>query len=229
MYKKQELLRLCKGNLVFNKEVASLLPLKTMTRRVCNVISYNGISYSCRDKNNYMASGSEATALYEASNYFAKHKVNDILWIREPAKVLIYEDYDAHFEITYKFADGTVNSLTMEILINEYGLKDYEFENKYLSKKYMEQLKGIPNGCLKEMARYFVKIIDVRVERLKDISDEDIIREGVDIYDCDCHKLTNTFKNLWNSTAKAPYKWEDNPYVFVYEWEYLEYDNNEEK
>jgi hypothetical protein len=25
--------------------------------------------------------------------------------------------------------------------------------------------------------------------------------------------------NLWNSTAPKGYKWEDNPYVFVYEFE----------
>ncbi len=29
-----------------------------------------------------------------------------------------------------------------------------------------------------------------------------------------------SFRTLWNSTAKDRYKWEDNPYVFVYEFEF---------
>ena len=31
-----------------------------------------------------------------------------------------------------------------------------------------------------------------------------------------------SFRTLWNSTAKDGYKWEDNPYVFVYEFERIE-------
>ena len=32
----------------------------------------------------------------------------------------------------------------------------------------------------------------------------------------------NKYKKYWNSTAKDGYKWEDNPYVFVYEFERIE-------
>jgi len=31
----------------------------------------------------------------------------------------------------------------------------------------------------------------------------------------------NDFIELWNKTAPKGYKWEDNPFVFVYEWEYI--------
>jgi len=35
-------------------------------------------------------------------------------------------------------------------------------------------------------------------------------------------KAMRWFKKLWNSIAKDGYKWRDNPYVFVYEFEKIE-------
>ena len=34
------------------------------------------------------------------------------------------------------------------------------------------------------------------------------------------------FKDTWNSTTKDGYKWEYNPYVFVYEFERVEDEKN---
>ncbi|MFW2308043.1 hypothetical protein, partial [Aliarcobacter butzleri] len=103
--------------------------------------------------------------------------------------------------------------------------------------------KGVPNGCIKEMARIFLKVTNVRVERVKDISDKDCIKEGISevgFYpdegfplcsgymigkDDGKTALSNTpqkpFSELWNSTAKDGYKWGRDPYVFVYEFERL--------
>ena len=67
------------------------------------------------------------------------------------------------------------------------------------------------------MARIFLKVTNVRVERLQDITFDDIEKYGIKFN----LKINgkNKFKILWNSTAKDGYKWEDNPYVFVYEFE----------
>lgn len=77
-------------------------------------------------------------------------------------------------------------------------------------------------------ARIFLKITNIKVERLQDISEEDCIKEGVQyvktfyrtnkkLYDfCDdCFE-----EDIWNKLPyQAPYDWNSNPYVFVYEFE----------
>lgn len=196
-----------------------------------------------------------------------KYKINDVLWVRESAKILDYMDYDAHFEIIYQFADGNIGTLTYDDLINKHKLLQDEFENKYLSKSYMNNRQKVPNGCLKEMSRIFLKVTNVKVDRLQDISIDSIEKEGYPeknvmcsfnyndqlsrfhnqklasfvgkdnekaLYHDEIHKefyaknkelkdnIYSWWINLWNSTAKEGYKWEDNPYVFVYGFERIQ-------
>ncbi|MCT7614697.1 hypothetical protein [Aliarcobacter butzleri] len=173
--------------------------------------------YSIREQNGAW----NEYSLKDFINKYSQYKVGDILWVRESAKILSYVDCDAHFEIVYQFlSDGKIESLTHDDLINKYKLEDHEFESKYLSKKYIEKLQKIPNGCLKEMARIFLKVTNVRVERLQDISHGNIFDEGYE-YGTD-YVSVEWFKNLWNSTSNNGYKWEDNPFVFVYEFEKVE-------
>lgn len=83
----------------------------------------------------------------------------------------------------------------------------------------------------KEAARIFLKVTDVRVERLQCMSWDDICNEGI-IPDSDIRDkfsfemLLNKFKNLWNSTIKKSeidsYGWDANPWVWVIEFERLE-------
>lgn len=75
----------------------------------------------------------------------------------------------------------------------------------------------------KEHARIFLKVTNVRVERLQDITRRDVLSEGIREHAVNqFHPHTCLFETLWNSTAKDGYKWEDNPYVFVYEFERIE-------
>lgn len=80
----------------------------------------------------------------------------------------------------------------------------------------------------KEAARIWLKVTDVRVERLHRITSRDIIREGIQPYihpDGSIHdKYTKTsFIGLWNSTVKKKELplcgWEANPWVWVIEFE----------
>lgn len=79
----------------------------------------------------------------------------------------------------------------------------------------------------KEAARIWLKVTDVRPERLRDAVDQSkyphgkdntIVREGFK-YTCD-------FISAWNKTIKKPdldrYGWEANPYVWVIEFERCE-------
>lgn len=69
----------------------------------------------------------------------------------------------------------------------------------------------------KEAARIFLKVTDIRPERLQDIDDNGVVAEGLQIGD--------PFDDLWNSTIKKAdrdrYGWEANPWVWVIKFKKL--------
>ena len=79
----------------------------------------------------------------------------------------------------------------------------------------------------KEAARIWLKVTDVRVERLQEITEVQAQAEG-----CNSGLLTGActargqFEDLWNSTIKKSdlerYGWDVNPYVWVIEFERCE-------
>lgn len=78
----------------------------------------------------------------------------------------------------------------------------------------------------KEAARIWLKATDVRVERLQEITSEQICREGVEVeypHALNGEEKRYAFSTLWNSTIKKSdidtYGWDANPWVFVYEFE----------
>lgn len=88
----------------------------------------------------------------------------------------------------------------------------------------------------KEAARLFLRVMDVRAERLQDIDVEGCKAEGIS----DCYKTNSivylenlrkmaypkVFSELWDSTIKpadrSVYGWEANPWVWVIEFERCE-------
>lgn len=81
----------------------------------------------------------------------------------------------------------------------------------------------------KEAARIWLKVTDVRVERLQYITSEQIYREGVEVeypHVLNGEEKIYAFSNLWNSTIKKPdidrYGWDASPYVWVIEFERCE-------
>ena len=74
----------------------------------------------------------------------------------------------------------------------------------------------------KEAARIWLKVTDIRVERLQDMTDDDAEAEG-------CFDYTSTalgFPDAWDSTIKKSdldrYGWNANPWVWVIEFERCE-------
>lgn len=92
----------------------------------------------------------------------------------------------------------------------------------------------------KEAARIWLKVTNVRVERLQEITDEQAKREGIQYDECptgftwkqetDMHNCYTTpigaMQALWNSTIKKSdidrYGWDANPWVWVIEFERCE-------
>lgn len=81
----------------------------------------------------------------------------------------------------------------------------------------------------KEAARIWLKVTDVRVERLQEITSEQICREGVEVeypHVLNGEEKRYAFSTLWNSTIKKSdidrYGWDANPYVWVISFERCE-------
>ena len=87
----------------------------------------------------------------------------------------------------------------------------------------------------KEATRIFLRVTDVRVERLQDMKFEDCLNEGAFVYLCvDGYfdrdivepEAKKKFGTLWDSTIKKQdldkYGWDANPWVWVIEFERIE-------
>lgn len=208
---------------------------KTQTRRVIK----QDIVSVCPSEDTYTISivcddGLRDYIEYHRTDFikkFAKYQKDEVIWVREPAKVMSYNEENLKVTIAYK-ADLKYKTIDVPD----------RFTDKYnwISAKWIKSYGGIPNGCIKEMARIFLKITNVRVERLKDISYGSIISEGChlelsDIVTYDDVLQENSvsysaycwYRDLWNKTAPKGYKWEDNPYVFVYEFKIVNRDGSD--
>ena len=80
----------------------------------------------------------------------------------------------------------------------------------------------------KEAARIWLKVTDVRVERLQEINGDDALAEGADKYihangTLNEDQTITSFIGIWNSTIKKSdldqHGWDANPYVWVISFE----------
>ena len=214
--------------ILFNTEMvkAILDGRKTQTRRVIplknNDLIFTGfvVSSTAKNREGYCAFGKNKEQDLEFIK--PKYKVGDVLWVREPAKVIEINDYQDCFTFKY-LADNKEETLSY--------LDKWENKDGMTVPRWVENCQGVPNGCIKEMARIFLKVTNVRVERLQEAELQDICEEGYPegyqpfYFTSDLkrelheNKMDDWWINLWNSTAKDGYKYLDNPYVFVYEFE----------
>lgn len=106
---------------------------------------------------------------------------------------------------------------------------DYSDTEKFYRDGKEIEMKWHPSIRMpKEAARIWLRVTNVRVERLQEITEAGAIKEGC-VYDVE-YALGNTakghFKKLWDSTIKKSdldtYGWDVNPYVFVIEFEQCE-------
>lgn len=82
-----------------------------------------------------------------------------------------------------------------------------------------------------------IRITNIRIERLQDISEADSLKEGIlRGYDVGLDRTTYWYHGLANSSFRTPQEayaslidrisgkgtWESNPYVFVYDFELID-------
>ena len=125
------------------------------------------------------------------------YKKGDILWVREPARVIVEVTEELHFEY---LSDGKQSVI--------------EFPHRLMKDGYtpdwMAHGHGVPNGCIKEMARTFVRVTDVKVGYLHDIGDN---------YRAEGFETLEDFILTWDKVVPRGYRWDDNPPDFAYRFE----------
>lgn len=199
--------------ILFNTDMVRVIMYgrKTCTRRVikpqweeCPACKYvhNEYIYDKMAENVYCARCGYPLKPKRRSPY----QIGDILYVRETWDCYPeYEDENAPGIYYYK-ADG--------------DLRPEEYRNiGWLSPIHMP----------KEAARIWLKVTNVRVERLQDITADDIRSEGLSsiaVHAGNMEIALKEWKKLWNSTIKKSdldrYGWDANPWVWVIEFERCE-------
>ncbi|NFI05944.1 hypothetical protein FC959_16550 [Clostridium botulinum] len=208
---------------------------KTCTRRVVkgNVKDLNVIGISSNDGVNFNSVSFGYGNINDINSVEIKERVKapympgDILYIRE----------------TWKQYEKRMGSGEQCHLKKFFGYKADEDNPNNPSEFYEGNWK--PSIHMpKDAARIFLKVTDVRVERLSDMEEEDYFKEGVRTYTKDGkvnkfavnedqynwkdmpRNIQKPFFDLWNSTLKKEqlnqYGWNANPWVWVIEFERCE-------
>ena len=199
--------------IIFNTEMvkAILDGRKTQFRKhTGNYIAEDGRYEGFRNKDVELVNGIIEIHTTLARKISSKYKVGDVLYVRETFYPL-YNDEDS---CVYK-ADYPLHWTAVDAV---YG--DIETDTETEKRTVWKPSIHMP----KKYARIFLKVTNVRVERLQDISVRDIEKETgwrreIYSYSNKNKAFFKDYRDFWNSTAKDGYKWEDNPYVFVYEFE----------
>lgn len=219
--------------ILFNTEMvrAILDDSKTQTRRIIKRTPCNDEpcgygfwkEYNDRDKRWYVKDYTHAPVWWTLEEYiskFSKYHVGDILWVRET------------------FFEGDIFDSNEEII--ERGIVIYAADELREDLDPTE-MKWKPSIHMpRKLARIFLKVKEIRIERLHDMTHDDFLSEGVRRYtkDNEVFKYAvenqylwkdmpknpeEPFKKLWDSTLNKNqlemYGWDYNPWVLVIEFE----------
>lgn len=204
--------KITERGMIFNAEMVRALldGRKTQTRRP--------VKFPVHDKNlGCELAGNELAGELSAGNYLnsAFGKPGDRIWVRETFQgpLFNYEQMDEYLEDSSKFekpefcqyaADGGHRP--------EYQDADDNLRHGWRPSIHMPRWAS----------RILLEITNVRVERLKSISDGDAIREGcstTDMKSGDC--VADVFARLWASIY-GDESWNSNPWVWVIELKRVE-------
>lgn len=204
--------------ILFNTEMvkAILKGIKTQTRRLIKEAesSYKFVGWCTDTTGNTNKVG---CALFKDNSTVVyikpKYKIGDILYVRETWST--HRTVESKGELMYCYKADDID-LKTECLEGE--------NNRWYPSIHMP----------KEASRLFLKVTDVRVEKLQDITTYGCINEGIltleeyHEYDYDPFQPIASFilfGDLWNSTVdkkeRDKYGWNANPWIFVYEFKVI--------
>lgn len=204
--------------ILFNSEMvrAILEGRKSCTRRLVKFLSGENPRWTGYIKDELM--------LYNGKNEpcirKAPYQPGDILYVRETWQYLYELDGNEQvIEDTGKYYYAATDTIPFNIYVDENGVQH-------------DHAPWRPSIHMpKEAARIWLKVTDVRVERLQEITAESALVEGTDKYihlngKFDENAILTSFMGIWNSTIKNSdidrYGWNANPWIWVIEFEQCE-------
>lgn len=142
-----------------------------------------------------------------------KYQPGDVLWVRETFS----DEPECYFLYKANAKNGRI----------ELGTYD---DDTRVETCNTSDIKWKPSIHMpREAARLFLRVTDVRAERLQDISEEDAIAEGITllnyaeqaIKDVKYPEHSAIYADLWDS-INGPGSWDKNQWVWVYTFERIE-------
>ena len=202
--------------ILFNGEMvrAILEGRKTVTRRVIKGADESmyagmcGLGPGLFDRN---------TGIRVKESYY---RLGDILYVRETWGIANLDYDDKKVFIIYRTGNEQENGICVTL------------PNEKFEKIYESMAGNSPDWhpsihIPKEAARIWLKVTDVRAERLHNLTNRDAKKEGVTV-ETDNSGIAHraAFMRLWDSTIKksdiGTYGWNANPWVWVIEFERCE-------
>lgn len=216
--------------ILFNTEMvrAILDGRKTVTRRICkdaNELTVPDMSFYDADKRTY--------AVHNYANKGHTDKLStaertcpicsgDILYVRETWRICNFDYDDKIAYIVYKASENEEDEGCRAV-----GFTDDKFEklDDSMAENSPDWRPSI--HMPREAARIWLKVTDVRVERLQEMWASDVPKEGIYFNKpTTADEMLMAFAKLWNSTIKKSdldrYGWNANPWVWVIEFERCE-------
>lgn len=193
---------------------AILAGRKNQTRRVVKpqptreYVQVSQLYFSPAEKKHYV-NFSDADDKY-CKTFYPKYQLGDVLWVRETWTLMEPKNNEGPPFYLYK--------------ADEPDCESSPWFSKWRSSICMSRAA----------ARIFLRVTDVRVERLQEISEEDAIKEGFEGTLCHCSRVQCTdcmntgwleppkvdFIYMWDSlNAKRGFGRENNPWVWVIAFE----------
>lgn len=222
--------------ILFNTEMtrAILEGRKGCTRRICkdaNEYTVPDMDFFDADKRTYAVhnfADQEHTEQLSIAERTCPICPGDILYVRETWQCWRAHRYEATADIRFRaggddvrlqFANGYTDSIDR-----------YDFDT-FVHKWFSHNGEWKPSLFMpKEAARIWLRVTNVRVERLQDITSQGAWKEGArcaclsPVPDCAGNKTA--FIEIWNSTIQKSdldrYGWDANPWVWVIEFERCE-------
>lgn len=199
---------------------------KTCTRRICK----DANEYTVPDMDFYNAD----RRTYAVHNFADNEQMEQLSTAERtcpicPGDILYVRETWEHFDCCCCEGDEHGNCYQepqQNVLNKSYGCYMYRATDEIYGDARWHPSIHMP----KEAARIWLKVTDVRVERLQEITPQGAWKEGARC-SClhpvpDCAGNKTAFVNIWNSTIKKAdldrYGWDANPYVWVISFERCE-------
>jgi len=140
------------------------------------------------------------------------YKVGDVLWVRETWQSFFPE------EVTEKHKQGprSFSGIPAESAKGHHMYFYYQADGKVENALWKPSIH-MPRSA----ARIFLKVTNIRVERLREITAQECVNEGITVNQYENEIVT--FINLWDGiNQKCGYGWDVNPWVWIVEFERIE-------